>query len=113
MLRVYGIKNCDTVRKTLKWLEQRSVPHEFHDFRVDGLDEDVLRGWLESPLGDDLLNRRSATWRKLGEAERQGAESDPAPVMLANPTLIRRPVITDGEAVCCVGFSDAKLESIT
>ena len=79
MLRVYGIKNCDTVRKTLKWLEQRSVPHEFHDFRVDGLDEKALRGWLESPLGDELLNRRSATWRVDHGALRYQTETSPGP----------------------------------
>lgn len=109
-LHVYGIRNCDTVRATLRWLETRRVPYTFHDFRADGLDPAVLRDWLESAHGPYLLNRRSATWRKLGEKERESAEADPLPVLLEHPTLIKRPVITDGEMVLDVGFEPESLE---
>lgn len=106
-LHVYGIRNCDTVRAALKWLDGRNMPHVFHDFRRDGLAENELRRWLESPHGAQLVNRRSATWRKLDESEKQRAESEPARLLLEQPTLIKRPVITDGADVLCVGFTAA------
>lgn len=109
-LHVYGIRNCDTVRAALKWLEARHVPHSFHDFRKDGLPEEELRRWVVSAHGPNLVNRRSATWRKLDESQKQRADSDPVPLLLANPTLIKRPVFTDGETVLDVGFSADRLE---
>ena len=109
-LHVWGIRNCDTVRAALKWLEARSVPHSYHDFRREGLPEEELRRWVASSHGASLLNRRSATWRKLDEEQKQQAGSDPAPLLLANPTLIKRPVVTDGETVLQVGFTPESLE---
>ena len=109
-LHVYGIRNCDTVRAALKWLEARQVPHTFHDFRKDGLAEGELRRWVASAHGPYLVNRRSVTWRKLDDAQKQQADSDPVPLLLAHPTLIKRPVFTDGETVLDVGFSAASLE---
>ncbi|MEE4292717.1 MAG: Spx/MgsR family RNA polymerase-binding regulatory protein [Xanthomonadales bacterium] len=110
-LHVYGIRNCDTVRAALKWLDGRNLPHVFHDFRREALDERELRRWLASPHGEALVNRRSATWRKLDEAEKQRADSDPAQLLLEQPTLIKRPVITDGAEVLCVGFTAACREA--
>jgi Spx/MgsR family transcriptional regulator len=109
-LHVYGIRNCDTVRATLKWLETRRVPYTFHDFRAEGLDADRLRDWLESAHAPYLVNRRSATWRKLDAAQKAAAESDPLPLLLEHPTLIKRPVITDGEEILDVGFDPESLE---
>jgi Spx/MgsR family transcriptional regulator len=109
-LHVYGIRNCDTVRAALKWLELRNVPYTFHDFRKDGLEPADLQRWLAGSHGPYLLNRRSATWRKLDDAQKASAESDPSALMLDNPTLIKRPVITDGESVLDVGFDPKNLE---
>ena len=109
-LQVYGIRSCDTCRATLKWLQLRKVPHTFHDFRTDGLPEDLVRSWLGSSHGAYLLNKRSTTWRQLDDAEKRAAETNPLALLLANPTLIKRPVITDGETILDVGFSPAHLE---
>jgi arsenate reductase len=109
-LHIYGIRNCDSCRHTLQWLEAREAPFTFHDFRVDGLPEQQLKDWLESAHGPRLLNKRSTTWRKLSEQEKQAAETRPLPLLLANPTLIKRPVITDGKAILDIGFSPAQLE---
>jgi len=109
-LVLYGIRNCDTCRKAQVWLKSRNVDYTFHDFREDGLPEARLKNWLESDLGPKLLNRRSTTWRHLSEAEQQEAEKEPLPVMLANPTLIKRPLVTDGMRLLEVGFSPAHLE---
>jgi arsenate reductase len=109
-LHLYGIRNCDSCRNAIKWLEARKVPFTFHDFRVDGLPEDLLKGWLESAHGPRLLNKRSTTWRQLSAEEKQVAETSPLPLLLANPTLIKRPVITDGKTILDIGFSPAHLE---
>ena len=110
-LHVYGIRNCDTVRAALKWLDARDVPHSFHDFRKDGLDETELRRWLASDHAARLVNRRSATWRGLSAEQKAAAGEDPAPLLLEHPTLIKRPVITDGTSVVSVGFTPTKLEA--
>ena len=109
-LHVYGIGNCDTCRSTLRWLKTRNVPHTFHDFRKEGLPRSSLEQWLDSSHGPYLLNRRSTTWRQLSDADRRQAESDPLSLFLAHPTLIKRPVVTDGEAILDVGFSPDNLE---
>ena len=109
-LHVYGIRNCDTVRATLKWLDTRKVPYTFHDFRKDGLTAELLHDWLESAHGPYLVNRRSATWRKLGEDQKRAADEHPVPLLLEHPTLIKRPVITDGEEILDVGFDPESLE---
>ena len=109
-LHVYGIRNCDTVRATLKWLETRNVPCTFHDFRAGELSADLLNDWFESAHGPYLVNRRSTTWRKLSDAEKQVMETDPVPLLLEHPTLIKRPVITDGEEILDVGFDPESLE---
>ena len=71
MLTVYGIKQCDSVRKALKWLDQKGVEYRFHDFRTDGLSAELLQAWLDSDFSDKLINRRSTTWRQLSEEQRQ------------------------------------------
>lgn len=109
-LDVYGIANCDTCRSTLKWLETRKVPHTFHDFRKEGLSANRLRSWLASSHSGLLVNRRSTTWRGLSDAQKQQAESDPAGLLLEHPTLIKRPVVTEGDVVLDVGFSPENLE---
>jgi len=109
-LHVYGIRNCDTCRSTLKYLETRNVPYTFHDFRQEPLDEMLVSAWLQSSHGEYLLNRRSTTWRQLTEEEKQAAESSPLAWLLKHPTLIKRPVITDGESILDIGFSASNLE---
>jgi arsenate reductase len=109
-LHVYGIANCDSCRAARQWLKTRKVPHDFHDIRKEGLDEARIRSWLDSAHGDYLVNRRSATWRRLSEAQRQRVENDPAPVLLEHPTLMKRPVITDDQGILDVGFDPINLE---
>jgi arsenate reductase len=111
-LHVYGISNCDTVRAARKWLEARGVRHTFHDFRSEGVSEAQLRGWLSSDHGPLLLNRRSATWRKLSAEQKTAAGSNPVPLFVESPTLIKRPVITDGATLFDVGFDPARLEAL-
>ena len=111
MLTVYGIKQCDTCRKALKWLQAQAVDHRFHDFRVDGLQSGVLKDWLDSPFADKLVNRRSTTWRQLTDAQRLLQGQDLVQLLLDNPTLIKRPVfVTD--AIVAVGFKPQELTEL-
>ena len=93
-LVLYGIPNCDTVRRARQELTAAGLEHRFHDFRKDGMDEALLDRWLEGIGWDALLNRRGTTWRKLPAETRNGVDAARArALMLEQPTLIRRPVI--------------------
>jgi len=108
MLTVYGIRQCDTCRKALAWLERHGIEHRFHDFRGDGLDAGLLRAWLDSPFADRLVNRRSATWRQLSEAQRQARGDALLALLLQYPTLIKRPVFAR-DRIVAVGFDPREL----
>jgi arsenate reductase len=108
MLTVYGIKQCDSCRKALRWLEGQGIEHRFHDFRRDGLDEGLLKGWLGSPFADKLINRRSTTWRQLTDEQRQAQGDAQLQLLLEHPTLIKRPVFVADDIVA-VGFNPKEL----
>ena len=105
MTTLYGIRNCDTVRKARRWLDDSGVEYTFHDVRSDGLDKKTLQAW-EKQLGwDRLLNRRGTTWRKLPETVREGIDRTSAlQIMLDHPAIIKRPVLAVGKQLY-VGFS--------
>jgi arsenate reductase len=111
MLTVYGIKQCDTVRKALKWLDQKGVEHHFHDFRTDGLSAELLQGWLDTDFSDKLVNRRSTTWRQLSEEQRQSEGESLLKLLLEFPTLIKRPVFFTDQ-IFAVGFNPKELEGL-
>jgi arsenate reductase len=104
-MKLYGIKNCDTVKKARKWLDENTIDYEFHDFKRDGLDSEMLSRWEQTVGWETLLNRRGTTWRKLPEEVRDtiGAQSAHE-IMLDNPSIIKRPVAESGDEVR-VGFS--------
>lgn len=102
---LYGIRNCDTVRQARAWLDGRGATYRFHDFRVDGLNATTLRRWVKACPWEELLNRRSAAWRTLPPMERNPKDAgDAIALMLAYPTLIRRPVLEAGGGVVA-GFA--------
>ena len=105
MITLYGIKNCDTVRKARRWLDNHQVEYRFHDLRADGLSPDLLDSWMQDPGWEQLINRRGTTWRKLPEKQRNTIEATTArDIMLANPAIIKRPVVDTGSARH-IGFS--------
>lgn len=108
MLTVYGIKQCDTCRKALKWLAGQGIDHRFHDFRTDGLQADVLQSWLGSSYADKLVNRRSTTWRQLTDEQRQFEGGALLQLLLEFPTLIKRPVFVK-ESIVAIGFNPKEL----
>lgn len=104
---LYGIKNCDTVRKARRWCEANDINVQFHDFRVDGLDEATINSWLKFQSWEVLLNKRSTTWKQLDDASKdQINQANAIALMLENPTLIKRPVLSDS-TMCMVGFKEA------
>lgn len=106
MLRVYGIKNCDTVKKALKWLDGEGIAYSFHDLRTDGVNEEDVKRWAEALGWESLLNKRSTTWRELPEKDKNDLDFDRAVMlMVKHPTLIKRPVFV-GSSMILNGFSD-------
>ena len=97
-LTLYGLKTCDTCKKAIKALEAAGHSVTYIDVRADGVPMDMLQGWLDAH-GDVLINTRSTTWRGLDDDQRLKAESDPAALLSLHPTLIKRPVIENGETV--------------
>ncbi len=99
MLTIYGIKNCDTIKKARKWLEESGVEHRFHDYRADGIDAELLQGFSDVLGWSSLLNTRGTTWRKLDESDKQDVnEAKAIELMAANDALVKRPVWQkDGE----------------
>jgi arsenate reductase len=111
MITLYGIKNCDTVKKARAWLEQHNIVYQFHDFRADGLDEPQVKAWINELGLDTLVNKRSTTWKDLDEATKNQFEANAAQVITANPTLIKRPLLDTGKHKQ-VGFKDAEYSKI-
>ena len=112
MITLYGIKNCDTVKKARDWLDQHKVAYKFHDFRTDGLSEVQVSSWI-SELGlDTLVNKRSTTWKELDESSKNNFDATSAiTIIAANPTLIKRPLLDTGKQKQ-VGFKDAEYGKI-
>lgn len=104
-MKIYGIRNCDTVKKARKWLDERNLPYEFHDFKKDGLNDALLSRWEEALGWETLVNRRGTTWRRLPEEVRDNITPQSAhEIMLDNPSIIKRPVVEqDGRT--SVGFN--------
>ena len=110
---LYGIPNCDTVKKARTWLGARAHAFDFHDFKKQGLDAATVEAWLEQLDWEVLVNRKGTTWRKLTEAERAavtGKDSALA-LMLAHPSVIKRPVL-QGPGLLQVGFSDDQYRTL-
>ena len=95
VITLYGIANCDTVKKARTWLNHQGLEHAFHDFKKQGLPEKNLHQWLKEAGGETVLNRKGSSWRKLSAAEQSSVTSAASalPFLLANPSLVKRPVI--------------------
>lgn len=104
-MKLYGIKNCDTVKKARKWLDENGIGYDFHDFKKDGLDSGLLSQWEQAVGWETLLNRRGTTWRKLPDEVRDTISAQSAhDIMLENPSIIKRPVV-DRDGEISVGFN--------
>lgn len=117
-ITMYGIKNCDTIKKARTWLDTRGIAYEFHDYKTAGLDRNQLEGWTREVGWEPLVNRAGTTFRKLADADKANLDEAKAlALMLANPSLVKRPVLAIGSAAksrrVLVGFSpDAYAEAL-
>ena len=104
-ITIYGIKNCDTMKKARAWLDKKGVAYEFHDYKSAGIERGRLEGWAGKIGWETLLNRAGTTFRKLAEPEKQGlGQAKAVALMLAQPSLIKRPVLDLGRGRLLVGF---------
>ena len=110
-IHLYGIPNCDTVKKARRWLDAQGIGYTFHDYKKEGADPAKLAAWIEAEGVDTVLNRRGTTWRKLPDAEKEGIDRDRAvALMAAQPSLVKRPVV-EYEGGLLVGFSESAWEA--
>ena len=109
---MYGIANCDTIKKAKKWLDREGVDFEFHDYRKQGLDAGLLNKWVDALGWEALLNRRGTTWRKLPDDVKDNIDLDSAiEVMLEYPAIIKRPLL-EKDKIFHSGFSDSQYRAI-
>ncbi|WP_440979888.1 ArsC family reductase [Sphingomonas pseudosanguinis] len=111
-VQIYGIPNCDTMKKARVWLDQHGVAYRFHNYKTDGIDEETLHRWVDQVGWEPLLNRAGTTFRKLDDADRQDVDADKAiRLMAAHPSLIKRPVL-DRDGTLTVGFKPERYAEI-
>jgi arsenate reductase len=114
MITLYGIPNCDTVKKARVWLAGQQRDFTFHDFKKQGLDEATVRTWLKTLDWEVLVNKKGTTWRALPDERKAAVTNADAAValMLENPSVIKRPVLVGAGAKAHVGFNDAMYQDI-
>lgn len=112
MTRIYGIKNCDTIKKARKWLEQQQLPHQYIDYRQDGINAALLAQFMQQLEWQQLLNTKGTTYRALADADKQDMTAEKAvELMLAQPALIKRPVL-EHDGKFHLGFSEQSYQTI-
>lgn len=112
MITLYGIPNCDTIKKARKWLQDNDIEYRFHNYKTDGVPEKKLKAWVKQVGWETLLNRRGTTWRKLDDSMKEPITGKSAiQLMLDNPSIIKRPVLEMGSEIT-VGFSDSDYRKI-
>lgn len=108
---LFGIPNCDTVKKARQFLDNSNTPYQFHDFRKDGLAVETIQAWLSEVDYTSLINKRSTTWKQLNENQRQAIEQQDLNLLCQYPTLIKRPVLQHNKQVL-IGFNQADYQNL-
>lgn len=108
MIRIYGIPNCDSMKKAFSWMKAHGIEYQFHNFKKEGLDASLLDGWIARVGWEPLLNRRGMMWRKLdGEVKNNIDRNSARRIMLEIPTIIKRPVLDSGDQLT-LGFTEER-----
>ena len=109
---IYGIKNCDTMKKARAWLDAKGVAYDFHDYKAAGIAKEKLKGWSDKLGWETLLNRAGTTFKKLPDADKEGlTEKKALALMLAQPSMIKRPVL-DAKGKLTVGFKPEEYKKL-
>jgi len=112
-ITIYGIKNCDTMKKARAFLDKRGVAYTFHDYKTKGVERARLEGWAKKAGWETLLNRAGTTFKKLPDNDKEGlSEKKAIALMLAQPSMIKRPVLDLGGGRILVGFSPEEYASL-
>lgn len=113
-MKLYGIPNCDTVRKARAWLQAHGIAYEFHDFKKQGVSEVMLSGWLKQVGWQRLLKKTGPTWGKLPDAVKASIKDDASALalMLQQPNVIKRPVLENKGKVVATGFNESDYENL-
>ena len=107
-LTLFGIKNCDTMKKAMKWLDDNGIVYHFHDYKKEGVPEQRLRQWLEALGWETVINKRGTTWRGLSDDVKNTiSEATAIPLMAEHPATIKRPVFVKPDGSVTVGFTKA------
>jgi arsenate reductase len=106
MIKIYGIPNCDTMKKARRWLEANGVEYDFHDYKKRGVPEKNLHAWVNQAGWETILNKRGTTWRKLDDDIKHNIDNESAiKIMLDNPSIIKRPVLESNQLLL-IGFKE-------
>ncbi len=112
MIKIYGIANCDTMKKAMTWLNKNKLIYEFHDYKKWGVPEKELRLWVKNAGWDVVLNKRSVTWKGLDDKIKNGLNDFSAiQIMLENHSSIKRPVLVNGETLI-IGFKESEYQTL-
>ena len=104
MIKIYGIPNCDTMKKSRCWLEANGIEYDFHDYKKLGVPENKLKNWVNQAGWETILNKRGTTWRKLDDEVKDNIDEAAAiQLMLDNPSIIKRPILESGKLLL-IGF---------
>jgi Spx/MgsR family transcriptional regulator len=113
MTTIFGIKNCDTMKKAFVWLDQHGVSYRFHDYKKEGIDRDTLSRWVDTLGWERVLNRAGTTFRKLSEEDKAGLDAAKAiTLMQREPSMIKRPILEPDEGPLTAGFSPDVYENL-
>ena len=114
MYVVYGIPNCDTIKKTLDWLNKHKIAYSFHDYKKEGISTQKLKAWSKQVGWETIFNKKSTVWKELGETVQATVvnEKTALPVLKENTSIIKRPVIELNDKVVAVGFKEAEYQKI-
>ena len=107
-MTLYGIKNCNTVKKAIAWLNSHNIPFEFHDYKKQGISESKLQEWSRQLGVNSLINRKGTTWRKLDEEQKESSKNEEKAIelMTTHTSLIKRPLIEENGKVLTLGFDE-------
>lgn len=110
MITVYGIKNCDTMKKAFTWLDKNKIEYSFHDYKKESIDEDTIKHWMKKIPTEKLINTKGPTFRKLSDAEKDSIK-DPSKaiaLMIQNTSMIKRPLVVLAKDSYLLGFNEAE-----
>jgi arsenate reductase (glutaredoxin) len=113
-MKLYGIPNCNTVKKARAWLAEHRINADFHDFKKEGVDPALLSSWVEQLSWERLVNRSGMTWRNLDEQVKASVQDNASAVklMMEKPSVIKRPVLVDNGKILSLGFDEANYHNL-